>query len=354
MRLLKLCTIALAVMAVGIAPAYSQAFPMKFCHMQKAPAKSYTGTLRFKVEGPSVEALQWVVFNPAPPDTDFQQFKGMTISIDKSKESGQYVKEQSPEHRYIFRSLVSANESSLINKLSMRTTYSLAIAPGQLASGVSAVTVAPLSDRQQALYTAASETINYRSADFQNWISSKGLVKRVNEGDMDFAWRAFAAIRRQFDYNYDREQDRHISKLCSASATDCGGVSWMLVGVLRANGIPARSVVGRWLKNDPSPDNSENGYGQVHVKSEFFAKNVGWVPVEMSGAISDKFGDPLAYFGRFNGDFVVFHIDSDLVFDSLWFGLSNVRNFQSPMFWVTGKGNLNGHSTETSWQTKSP
>jgi hypothetical protein len=61
--------------------------------------------------------------------------------------------------------------------------------------------------------------------------------------------------------------------------------------------------------------------GQCHVKSEFYATNIGWIPVEMSAATEDKLSNPARYFGVDAGNFLTLHVDPDLVIDSLWFGV---------------------------------
>jgi len=49
--------------------------------------------------------------------------------------------------------------------------------------------------------------------------------------------------------------------------SDCGGLATLYVSILRANGIPARCLTGRSI--DPNTP---------HVKMDFYAEGVGWVP----------------------------------------------------------------------------
>lgn len=333
-------------------PAVASAFPYKECHLESGQAKPVTAILKLNIAAPALQALQWIVFNPAPPELPQQHLTDVKIHIDDSSDAGQYVKELSPEHRYLLRSLVSAKNEKLFKKLGTRTTYQLTCTARELKPGPAKAAVAPLSAAERKLYTGANETENFGSAEFKAWLQNNGLIRRDSERDIEFAWRVFARIRKQYSYAYDANQDRHISVLCGQDATDCGGLSWLLVGALRANGIPARSLVGRWLKKDAEPDSAANGSGQCHVKSEFYANGVGWVPVEMSGAVSSKSVDPMNFFGKVDSNFVVFHIDTDLMLDTVWFGISTLRNLQCPAFWVTGKGTVDGYTAQTIWQTK--
>jgi transglutaminase-like putative cysteine protease len=65
------------------------------------------------------------------------------------------------------------------------------------------------------------------------------------------------------------------------------------------------------------------------VKAEFFAEGIGWVPVDISSAITQH--DVSASFGRDNGDFIVMNFDY-LTFDDV------PRTFQIVQCpWVLGK-----------------
>lgn len=327
-------------------------FPYKECHLESGPAKPVTAIMKFNVSAPSLKALQWIVFNPAPPELPQQKLSDVKIRIDNSTSAAQYIKELSPERRYLLRSLVPATNEKLFKNINMRTTYLLSCSGRELKAGAPKVPPEPLTDAARKMYTAPSETVNFNSPEFRAWLQANHLVKTTGERDIEFAWRVFSRIRKQYSYNYDSKQDRHISVLCGKDSTDCGGLSWLLVGALRANGIPARSLIGRWLKKDAEPDSANNGFGQCHVKSEFYANGIGWVPMEMSGAVSSKTADPMTFFGKVDSNFVVLHTDTDLMLDTVWFGISTQRNLQQPAFWVTGEGTVNGYTAQITWQTQ--
>lgn len=326
-------------------------FPYAVCHLDYAPSRPLAATLKFKVNSPSTQALQWVIYMPSPAETLQQHFAGIKFSVEGSPASFKYATELSPEHRYVLLSQIPADTPLLKTQVAAKAVYHLTVAGRQLNPGAAKTKVDPLSESDRKIYTAASETIDFQSPSFQSWLKKKGLLRQAGERDIDFAWRTFSAIRRQFNYQYVESQDRHASVICQQQSSDCGGLSWLLVSTLRANGIPARSLVGRWQKTNNNPDSAENMFGECHVKSEFFAENVGWIPMEISGAVSSPGVDQLQFFGRFAGDFITLHLDTDLILNSIWFGISKVRNMQSPLFWVTGSGTVSGNSTETTWQT---
>ena len=345
-------SLALVVTAIFLPPGSAEEFPFASCHFEYEPAQPLTATLNLQISAPALNAAEWIIFDPVPPELEQQHLELMGIEVVGSNAKGKADHELSPEHRIVCLTRIPANIASLKSSVNVQARYKLTTSARYLRSGAARVAVAPLSVGETKVYTTESETIDFSSSPFQSWLKSKHLSRRAGETDIRFAWRVFNAIRQQYSYYYAADQNRHISKLCESNATDCGGLSWLFVGAMRANGIPARSLVGRWLKPDNENDNGST-HGQCHVKAEFFANGIGWVPIELSGAVSAKERGALDFFGRFAGDFVTLHVDTDLMINSIYFGVSNIRNMQSPLFWVTGAGTVKGYTAQTTWQTRS-
>ncbi len=77
------------------------------------------------------------------------------------------------------------------------------------------------------------------------------------------------------------------------------------------------------------------------MKATFFAAGVGWVPVDIGSAmLLDKSSEGLEFFGTDNADFLTLHVDTDLEFDTVFFGRKTVETVQAPVFWVTGSGSF--------------
>lgn len=327
----------------------AQEFPLKTCHLISKEKQKISAALSLLITAPNLEAHEWICYEPMPPDLFGQQKPLLSeVLLDYKPIAASEMEELSSLHRKLLLARVPASSPELKKNLNIRAQYLIRLFTKELVAGAGPAVVSG----DSANYLCDSKTLNYNSPAFSNWLKSNNLRRRKDERDIDFAWRTYTFMRKSFTYNYDRNQDRKISTLCSTTASDCGGLSFLYCGALRANGIPARPLVGRWIKKDGSDDNA-NEMGQVHVKSEFFAKNVGWIPVDMSFAVSNKNDDPLKYFGKFNGDFVTFHTDTDLLVDSIWFGKSEVPWMQSPLFWVTGGGKLDGSTDTVVWQTVS-
>ena len=130
--------------------------------------------------------------------------------------------------------------------------------------------------------------------------------------------------------------------------SDCGGLSVLFVAAMRSQGIPSRALVGR---NATSATHGKHGDSREHVKAEFFAQGVGWVPVNVSMAVLfDKTTEKLEYFGNDKGDHLAFCVDTDVSIDTRYFGVKKITWLQSACFWATGPGNLDGDVDEEDWK----
>lgn len=336
----------LALVTVACAQAESQQFPLGPCHIEEGKPKLILGTLHWTVLIPNAEVKKWIVFMPKAPTIPGQIKPNTSLVFERLSDEAITVLDLSPAKRPLLQGLIADNDDK--HRLSLQAKYQLMLMPRRLVEGRSRNPVTPLTAAEAQQFTSTSETINFNEPNFQSWLDAKRLRKK-NESDLEFAWRAFLAIRNAYEYSYSSKQDRHISRLCQESSTDCGGLSWLFVGVLRANGVPARSLIGRWAISENEPEGTA---GEAHVRTEFYAAEVGWIPVEISGAVSNKAADSLRFFGNDHGNFVTFHVDPDFVLDTKLFGERSVRNLQSPAFWFKGPGCLEGKSESSSWKVK--
>ncbi|MEM9016023.1 MAG: transglutaminase-like domain-containing protein, partial [Verrucomicrobiota bacterium] len=202
-------------------------------------------------------------------------------------------------------------------------------------------------------YLVATELMDFRSASAAEWRESHDLRRRHEESQVEFARRVYLAIRGDFRYSYAREMNRRASSICEARTSDCGGLSILFVATLRANQIPARLLVGRWARSaTPGETNHGVPYYQNHVKSEFFADGLGWIPVDISLGLNDKTHSGTDHFGNDPGDFLVLHLDHGLGVDTVYFGEESITWLQGIKYWVTGRGSLEGSRHEYKWVVK--
>ncbi len=214
----------------------------------------------------------------------------------------------------------------------------------QLVSGPPNTPVMPLSSSERDQNLRSSDTIDFKASAFQKWLNSNYLHRQAAERDLDFAFRAYQTIRHLYHYHYDPKQDRKASQICHTNQSDCGGLSYLLVASLRANGIPSHGLAGRMAKS------SVQDNGQTHVRSEFYSEGIGWVPVDMSYGVSCQDKDAFNYFGNDPGDLLTMHSDTDLVLNPKPFGPTTFYIMQGMYHWVWGSGKFDGSKDTQDWQ----
>jgi hypothetical protein len=193
---------------------------------------------------------------------------------------------------------------------------------------------------------------DWKAEPVQKWVRDHRLHRNEGESDIDFARRVFLAIKKNFTYDYRSEMNRHASAVCKAGKSDCGGLSQLLVTILRGNEIPARTLVGRWaISSNAKELVGELPYYQTHVKAEFFASGIGWVPMDIATALLEK-GDGLNSFGHDPGDFLTLHVNPNLRLDSIHFGKQVIDSLQGPAYWVTGHGSVTPTETHEKWEVR--
>jgi hypothetical protein len=139
---------------------------------------------------------------------------------------------------------------------------------------------------------------------FQDFLDKAKLRREAKETDLAFARRVFLYISLHFKYGPNKEGVDTVQTLTG----DCGGLASVFDRSMRANGVPARLILGRWAASENPP--TDSGY---HVKAEFFADKLGWVGIDMSGGVGQQDdGNPLICFGNEWGDFVVFDLSFPL------------------------------------------
>lgn len=315
-------------------------------------SKKVSATATYKIDYPNLEATEWVIYAPVAPNIPSQ-----SISKSSMSPSGRLVDEFSVNPRKFFVSRFPVRDNKSKTGLTIQITYEGILFSRQL-TPVSGETNPPkvieLTAAERKAYLRENELNNFTDPDFKKWLTAKKLEKEKSESDLDFARRVFLAIKSTFKYEYTSKMDRKATSVCQAGQSDCGGMSVLFVSACRSQGIPARVLYGRWAISSQGGEKiGEVEYHQWHAKAEFYAQAIGWVPVDVSsGVLHDKSKEGLKFFGNDRGDFVTFHVDDELVLDTFHFGKVKVPFTQGPLWWVTGKGNLNNATVKESWTIK--
>lgn len=292
--------------------------------LEVKPAQRVVAVLTVDITHPNSDKIdESVIFAPQAPNLPGQKDVRTTFSP-----HGTIVREDGPLKRPLFLARVSDGRKTLHIVLTTEATLmSRKLLP--LAEGQAAPKVADLSAEEVKWYTRFSEdgVLEPNPKPFREWLGKAGLKRETGEGDLAFAYRAFEYLKHHFRYEFPTG-DRSLAAVCASGRSDCAGLSAVFIGVLRDNGVPARALTGRMAV---SGDES-------HVRAEFFARGVGWVPVDTAAAVSDGGGSAFAFFGNDPGDLLVLSHDPTGSVDTFVVGKRASVARQGIGYWWRGTG----------------
>ncbi|MGA2259477.1 MAG: transglutaminase domain-containing protein [Thermoguttaceae bacterium] len=314
------------------------------CWLETTPSQTVVATLTTEIAHADAKVDEWDLYAPQVPNLPNQRAVKTTF-VPK----GIIVREESPLRRPAILTRITDGRQEVRTVLTIEATLMSrrlrALAPGQKAPKVP-----DLSSRSFKDETCPTVTLDFTSKPFQAWMADAGLTRHKGETDMAFARRTFAYIKHHLRYQWPAPQ-RTASQTCAAGKSDCGGLSAVFVSTMRANRVPARLLGGRWATSQ-KPGDRTGDYGQWHVKSEFFAHGVGWVPVDASGAVGDDHGGDFAHFGNDPGDFISMASGQDFLLDSFVSGKQNTSLFQGIVYWLRGSSADKTNRFEELWTVR--
>ena len=97
---------------------------------------------------------------------------------------------------------------------------------------------------------------------------------------------------------------------------------------------------------------ASSGKQSTHVRAEFFASGIGWIPVDCAAAVNDKFGGDLDYFGNDPGDHITLTYDPTGTVDTLIVGKQRGVAYQGVAFWWRGSSGDKSLRFEETWTVK--
>lgn len=295
-------------------PATAEDSPAPRWVLDVAPAKTVVAVLECEVPTPPSGPL--TVLAPVPPTTDGQRVLDATFRPDATTVADTLggnsmfcaVWKAAPKTKDRPKRIPVVWQV----RVELHTRRLRALDDGETAPA-GKPRVLDAADRKRC--TSPTSRHDFLAPSFIEWTKARSLGRTKGERDLDFARRAFLEIRRSTTYSYPPPSiDRIATHVCRDGTSDCSGLNSLFVALLRSQGVPARVLVGRWATSTVA-DGTLRGvpYRQTHVKAEFWADGLGWVPVDAGLDIpytSDEAA--LANFGQDAGDFVVFHSGSDL------------------------------------------
>ncbi|MEM9280811.1 MAG: transglutaminase domain-containing protein [Verrucomicrobiota bacterium] len=324
----------------------SKTTPVEYA-LVREPSRKIRGTMTMQVSAPRLKADEWVLFCPFAPTTPGQRVSSVSMK------GGSTVRDLNSNVRDLLCSKHSVRskpeETSFQTSMVIEAQlYSRRLVPK---SETPSTMPKPLAPIERSSFLSETSLINYRSPEFGDWLQTCQLIRATGETEIAYAKRVFSHIKNHFEYSYDEKMNRLASFVCRDGASDCGGLAIVFVSAMRAHRIPSRLNAGLWAESSEEGATFDGvDYFQQHVKGEFYAERVGWVPVDLSSAILyDESEEGLHYFGNDPGDFVTLHFDHGIGVDTIHFGKQTVDWMQGMSYWVTGSGSLDGSTMEKSW-----
>jgi transglutaminase-like putative cysteine protease len=317
--------------------------------LEAGGSRTIVATFSFDIHTDHVRAEKWTVYVAEAPALPRQTSVTTTLSL-----AGTTYEELSPRHAKLLRAIVPVKAGTLEHHLHASVTYHATLHGSRLVErrpkgNYLKPPHLDATEREHCL--ASTALIDFTNEQFVKWLADNDVRKDRHETKLAYALRLFLHMRKTFKYEYKNEMDRRASYVCRVGISDCGGMSIAYVAALRAHGIPARVLAGRWAKSAKANDMFGSvEYYQQHVKAEFYIDDVGWVPVDLSSSVlHDRSEDGLRYFGNDPGDFLVLHVDPQIVLDTPKFGKETFEWVQGFRYYVNGTGKLDDGKTSESW-----
>jgi transglutaminase-like putative cysteine protease len=312
--------------------------------LEMRPCQRVEGVYSVEFTAPRKQATAWIVKTPRAPELPYQ------TDVRSVLEPGGHAEDERSElKRQVLTAVVpaSADGKGLSARVKHQATiWSRRLVP--LGPGEVATPCPPLTSAERKLALRTSPSCDFQSDYYQSWQKSLGLARGKGERDLDFARRVFLVLHQSFSYAKKPAKDLGLRPTLETHSAACADLSNVFVAVMRANDVPARVVAG-WHARSQKPD--EKGICNSHAKAEFFADGVGWVPVEAAGAASGRVGAGNAYFGFDQGDFLVVHVDIDLLLGAGPHTVST-RFLTHTICWSNGSGDYEGSSQRDTWQVR--
>jgi hypothetical protein len=278
-------------------------------HVEAVPVRSFKATLTDYWVNPNIGEGTLYVFAPVLPELPGQGKVSTNLTVSgNDKLKAEKIVEDGVDKRPMLRLRIDSNELSLKSGITFRIEYEGILYTRTLKQGMAPEPASKLTEDERHRYLMVSTTMDYNNPEFLQWMDEQDLKRHGDEDVARFAHRVFRYLIKKGKFGGDTSgyEARRPSRVCKSLSTDCGGFSLLFVAVMRANGVPARTLFGRWASSQTDETK------QAHVIAEFFVEKSGWVPVDITRTIQFKPNDPDVFFGSSDGKHIAFHIDTDL------------------------------------------
>jgi len=324
----------------------------------QTPTKNVLATLTNTYVLPNLKVANWCIVAAAPPTPlQTQMVKSSHLKIFDSKETSQIGTSkiiQAGSH-YVIRTLAKAQGPNSIHSVVAKyeieaDLYSIKLT--KVNQGDFIPSVAPLSQSTREFHLRETSLINFRNTAFAQWLDANQLHPMLlSDGTVEpllcFAYRVHLFIKTHFSYIFAKDvKGRKATDTIVSRSSDCGGYCILYSAIMRTHGIPCRSLFGRWANSGTETEK------RVHVKAEFYADGIGWIPIDPSCSITGDHKEPFTlHFGQDSGEFITMHLDHNIegIETTILDDKQQQEFMQGPAYWVSGDGDFNGSTTKSIW-----
>jgi transglutaminase-like putative cysteine protease len=281
-------------------------------HLQLVSSRPFHVQLTSTFRGEEIGADRAQILVAVPPRTHEQPDVVHTAKLTIAGKEVMLtpLADRSPLRRALLESHRTVSPSELAQGIVLRQTFIGTTHRYRLTPGPGPRVGKPISSRERSFYTSAAAASPWKDRDYQEFLRTHHLLwDRRTEDAISFARRAYRFVTSHF--RYEKPSRLAPFQALLEGRGECGDVSLGFNGILRANGIPARARIGRWIENGQGTDEGQS----VHVRSEFYIDEVGWIPVDATAGMGTPEADEGRHFGFNEGvDFLTLHLDPDLEF----------------------------------------
>jgi len=272
--------------------------PPRPFHLERRAEQRWEVTFK-RQHGP----LHGVVYYAVPPEDPCQTIRSVELFAETRKgrmeavrvtDAGPFKK---PLLKLEINSLAPFTVTARVDVQLYHTELTPGAAPGR---------VKPLAPLQHREFLDDGWPNEKARAWFTGWMKSHKLI-RGGEEEGAFAFRVLKFMQEHFRYVIPDKLPAYKAMVArdpemgdwhytiETFSGECWRLSDTYCRVMRLNGIPARLVSGNYFGKD-------SGH---HLRSLIFLPEVGWVPMEVTAAVSSRTSPPLEFFGTWGGTMLI-------------------------------------------------
>ena len=312
-------------------------------HLVRKPARRVEAEAAITFQA-GTAVSEWLPVAAAMPEMDRQ--RDCVTKMLAGEDPTAFEDASALKRPYLFADVATPGGRGTL-RLSM--LYQATLVETTLEKGPASEAVKELTPAERSRYTSPGTSLNFTDPRFTEWKARSRLARRGGEGELDYAYRVFCWIIQHAHYAKTYGIFAATDPLSSPSLeAACGGLSALFAATMRSEGLPARLLFGRYaLPATPEEAKARFFGSMIHVKSEVYLAGIGWVPVEVPGALNCRSErETYQFFGYDKGEFLTLHVDDDLKINLGRFGLRTIFAGQCPAVWSVPSVDWTGRVTE--------